>query len=172
MFDLKVLGTVTRSHGLKGSFKVNIHTAGLLPIGKEEPVFIQIQGGPVPFFVEECSASSHDTWTMKLDEVDTLEQAERLVGKELFIEAGKLVGVIADEADELIGYTVTDLEKGAIGVVTGVMETAQHPILEIDNKGTQILVPWVGAIVKAVDEEWRTIRIEAPDGLIDLYMNG
>ncbi len=172
MFDLKVLGTVTRSHGLKGSFKVNIHTAGFSPIEKDEPVFIQIEGGPVPFFVEDCSASSHDTWSMKLDDIDTLEQAERLVGRELLIEAQKLLGVMVDEADELIGYAVIDVEKGAIGVVTGVMETAQHPILEIDNKGTQILVPWVEAIVKDVDDGARVIKIEAPDGLIDLYMNG
>ena len=79
---------------------------------------------------------------------------------------------MVDEADELIGYAVIDVEKGAIGVVTGVMETAQHPILEIDNKGTQILVPWVEAIVKDVDDGARVIKIEAPDGLIDLYMNG
>lgn len=172
MFDLKVLGTVTRSHGLKGSFKVNIHTAGLSPIEKDEPVFIQLQGGPVPFFVEECTSSSHDSWTMKLDEIDSLEKAERFVGKELLIETKRLVGVIIDEADELVGYSVTDLEKGLIGLVTGVMETAQHPILEIDNNGIQILVPWVEAIVKEVDEDTRTIKIEAPDGLIDLYMNG
>lgn len=171
MFDLKVLGTVIRSHGLKGSIKINIHTAGLLPIERDEPVFILLQGGPVPFFVEECSASSHDTWTMKIADVDTLNLAERLVGKQLFIETSKLVGVIVDEADELVGYSVTDAEKGPIGVVTGVMETAQHPILEIDNNGTQILVPWVDAIVKAIDDERRNIMIEAPDGLIDLYMN-
>ena len=172
MDNLKVLGTITRSHGLKGFFKVNIHSAGLPPIEKDEPVFILLQGGPVPFFVEECSAASHDMWTMKLEEIDSMEKAETFIGKELLIEEERFVGIKIDATDELVGYKVIDSEKGDIGLVSGILETAQHPVLEIEHGDKQILVPWVDAIVKDIDDVKRVIQIEAPDGLIDLYING
>ena len=172
MVDLKVLGTITRSHGLKGAFKVNIHSAGFPPIEKDEPVFIQLQGGPVPFFVEECSAASHNVWTMKIENVDSLEQAEKFVGLEILIEESRFTGIKTDADDELIGFAVEDSEKGNIGLVVGIMETAQHPVIEIEKDGKLILVPWVEAIVKEIDIESQLIKIEAPDGLIDLYING
>ena len=172
MNNLIVLGTITRSHGLKGFFKLNIHSAGIPPIEKEEPVFIQLQGGPVPFFVEECSAASHDVWIMKLEEIDFLEAAEKFVGKEILIEEASFVGIKTEATNELVGFSVEDYEKGDIGLVSGILETAQHPVLEIDFDDKLILVPWVDAIVKEVDMDARTIKIDAPDGLIDLYVNG
>lgn len=172
MDDLKVLGTITRSHGLKGFFKVNIHSAGIPSIEKEEPVFIQLQGGPVPFFVEECTASTHSLWIMKLEEIDSLEDANSYVGKEMFIEEAKFVGIKTEATAELVGFQVEDFEKGDIGVVTGILETAQHPVIEIEKDGNLILVPWVDAIVKDIDLDTQRIKIEAPDGLIDLYVNG
>jgi 16S rRNA processing protein RimM len=170
--NLKVLGTVTRSHGLKGFFKVNIYSAGIPPIEKDEPVFIQLQGGPVPFFVEECSAASHDVWMMKLEEIDSLEAANKFIGEEMLIEEANFVGIKTEATNELVGFQVEDFEKGDIGVVTGILETAQHPVIEIEKDDNLILVPWVDAIVKEIDIDARTIKIEAPDGLIDLYVNG
>lgn len=172
MVDLKVLGTITRSHGLKGAFKVNAHSAGIPALEKDEPVFIQLQGGPVPFFVEECSFASHDKLTMKIEGVDSLEDAERMIGKEIFLERDRFEAPEADASEELLGFEVFDEEKGMIGLVSGVLENPQHPILEIEQNGTTILVPWVEAIVKEVNLDARTVHIEAPDGLIDLYLNG
>ena len=61
--------------------------------------------------------------------------------------------------------------KGAIGQVAGVMETAQHPILEVEFEDKLILIPWVKEIVKEIDDKAKTIKVESPDGLIDLYIN-
>lgn len=151
---------------------MNIHSAGIMPIEKDEPVFIQLQGGLVPFFVEECSAASHDIWTMKLDEVDSVEAADKFVGKDIFIEEANFIGIKTEATDELVGFSVEDFEKGDIGVVSGILETAQHPVLEIELGDKLILMPWVDAIVKEIDADAKTIKIEAPDGLIDLYING
>lgn len=172
MISLQVLGTISRPHGLAGTLKVNIHAAGAMPLSENEPVFIQLQGGPVPFFIQECVATAHNVWHVKLDEVDTVEAANRFVAKELLVEEHLLQGAISQATDALIGFSVTDHEKGAIGVVAGILETAQHPVLEIAHNEKLILIPWVEAIVKEIDEEAQTIAVEAPDGLIDLYMNG
>lgn len=172
MKDLKVLGTVVRSHGLKGAFKVNVHATGVPDIEEGEPVFIRLQGGPVPFFVEECSANTSDRMVLKVEDVNTLEQAEKLLGSEILLELERFDDGTPDTSEELIGFTVIDAEKGNIGTVSGFMDTPQHPILEVAYEDKTILIPWVEEIVKEVEVEKKVISVEAPDGLIDLYING
>ena len=116
--------------------------------------------------------ASHDVWTMKLEEIDSLEATDKFVGQEMLIEEVNFVGIKTEATNELVGFQVEDFEKGDIGMVSGILETAQHPVLEIDFEDKLILVPWVDAIVKEIDVDARTIKIEAPDGLIDLYVNG
>jgi 16S rRNA processing protein RimM len=109
---------------------------------------------------------------MKLEEIDSLEDANSHVGKEMFIEQAKFIGIKTEATAELVGFQVEDFEKGDVGVVTGILETAQHPVIEIEKDGNLILVPWVDAIVKDINLDAQRIKIEAPDGLIDLYVNG
>ncbi len=172
MKDLKVLGTISRSHGLKGAFKVNVYAKGVPELEEGEPVFIRLQGGPVPFFVEECSVNSPDKMVLKVEDVNTLEAADTLVGSEMLLEASRFDDSAPDTSEELLGFTVNDAEKGNIGTVSGFMDSPQHPILEVAFEDKTILIPWVEEIIKEVEVEKKVISIEAPDGLIDLYING
>ena len=172
MNDLKVLGTISRSHGLHGSVRVNVHASGAPELEKDEPVFILLQGGPVPFFVEECSISGLNRMVLKLESVDSVEQADKFVDCEVLLERSKFEAPVNDATNNLIGFSVTDAIFGDVGAVSGIMETAQHPILEVEREGKTILIPWVEEIIKEVDIESEQIHIEAPDGLIDLYING
>jgi len=170
--DLKVVGTITRSHGLDGALKVNIQIAGFPALEKDEPVFILLQGGPVPFFVEDCQQSSHARLVLKLEDVDSVEQAEKLAGNDVMLERTKLDTPEQDASNELIGCKVVDSDKGLIGQVSGIMDNPQHPILEVAFENKTILIPWVDDIIDDVDVEAKLIKISAPEGLIDLYLNG
>ena len=172
MNDLKVLGTISRSHGLKGAFKVNTLTADIPALKKDEPVFIQLQGGPVPFFVEEFQVLSHSKAMFKLNGVDGIEKAEQLVGNEILLEKDQFQSPDEEADSELLGFEVIDEAFGSVGVMCGVMDTPQHPILEVEAGDKTALIPWVEEIVLEVDSEKRQIRIKAPEGLIDLYLNG
>lgn len=171
MNDLKVLGTISRSHGLKGAFKVNTLTAEIPALEKDEPVFIQLQGGPVPFFVEEFQVLSHSKVMIKLESVDTLEQAEKLIGNELLLERDRFDAPDQDADSELIGFSVIDEKYGEVGEVTGIMDTPQHPILEVEKSGKTALIPWVEEVVLEVNTETEQISVKAPEGLIELYFN-
>lgn len=170
--SLTVFGHILRPHGLKGSLKVRL-VGGLTPqIEKDEPVFIPLQGGPVPFFAEEPAETGRDTIVLKLEGIDTVEAAERFVGKEVLMDASRLLEDEPTGLDTLIGFSVTDVHLGPLGTVTGVMELPMQSILEIDHQGRQILIPAVEHIVVGVDAEKRTVTVETPDGLVDIYLNG
>jgi len=51
-----------------------------------------------------------------------------------------------------------------------VNDSAAQTFLEIQHdNSTTILVPLLDAFIKNVDRENKTLHIEAPEGLIDLY---
>lgn len=173
MKDLKVLGTISRSHGLKGAFKLNILVEECPQLEKEEPVFIQLQGGPVPFFVEEFSIQSNTTALLKVDDVDTIEGSEKLVGKEVWLPIDRFSEFDQlGKADDMVGFEVHDINHGYLGKISAIMHMQQHPILEVRKEEVEILIPYVEEIVKEVDAKQRKVVVETPDGLIGIYTNG
>ena len=51
-----------------------------------EPVFIEFDGLPVPFFIEEVTPRGGAKYFVKLEDIDSLEAAEELVGKDADFE--------------------------------------------------------------------------------------
>ena len=71
---------------------------------------------------------------------------------------------------EIIGFEVIDAEKGNIGVIKKVLEYPATPLFSIDFKGKEILMPIIDSVIENVDRETKTIYINAPKGLIELYI--
>lgn len=44
--------------------------------------------------------------------------------------------------------------------------------MQIDFNGKEILIPAVDEFFKEIDRQNKTIYIEAPEGLIDIYLEG
>jgi len=90
--------------------------------------------------------------------------AETLVGASLWTgreDAALGAGEFFDE--DLIGCRLRD-SGAAVGDVVAVRHYPAQDVLELDNGA---LVPMVGAFIKRVDVDRRTIDVELPPGLID-----
>ncbi len=169
--NLRVVGTVSRSHGLKGAFKVNITVEASPQFEENEPVFIQLQGEPVPFFVEEISSASSNSIVLKVEDLDTIEATDRFIGLEILLPSGKVPRTLKDEAHSIIGVEVYDIHHGQIGKILGIMHLPKQSVQEEEKEGKQILIPFVEEVVIEIDDENQSVMVETPDGLVDLYMN-
>jgi 16S rRNA processing protein RimM len=170
--ELRVLGTIGRSHGLNGALKVNITADSDYLLEKGEPVFVRLQGGPVPFFIQDIQQANEHSLVMKLDDVDDITKTDRFIGAEVLLPEESFQSSDDMDAEMLIGFSVTDIHHGAIGVVSGIMQLPQQTVLELQFNGKEILVPFVDGIIRSIDSGARTVEVETPDGLIDLYLNG
>jgi 16S rRNA processing protein RimM len=72
---------------------------------------------------------------------------------------------------EIKDFRVVDVAHGKIGVVDGVLDLPQNPLIKIIFKEKEILIPITDDIIKKVDRKNKEISIDAPDGLIDIYLN-
>lgn len=69
---------------------------------------------------------------------------------------------------ELVGLRAETTDGAALGPVTDVVHAAAADYLVVRIGERDVLVPFVAAIVPHVDVAAGTVRIEPPDGLLDL----
>ena len=66
------------------------------------------------------------------------------------------------------GWTVVD-ESGVVGVIVDVIDNPAQKLLEVERTGgATVLIPAVNEIVLDVDVESRLVRVDLPNGLLDL----
>lgn len=140
----------------------------------KEPVYVYIDGLPVPFFCENATRKKNCKWYVKFSDVDSQKDAEELIGKELYStpEAGELDEEEWDENDFsfLVGWEVwTDKGPGAkakaakIGEITNFMDIPSNPCIEIDGEK---LIPLAEDFIDRIDEKKFRLYMNLPEGLI------
>ena len=165
------LGKVIRTHGYKGGLKVALDVDEPEKYRKLDKVFIELKRKLIPFFIESFHLENNKA-NMKLEDVDTLEDAERLLDANIFLPLDLLPKLKGNKFyfHEIKGFIAVDKNHGELGEIKQVLELPNNPLLSIDHEGTEILIPIADEIIHKVDRKSRTLYIEAPEGLIELYL--
>jgi len=167
--DMAVVGRVARPHGLRGDVVVNPETdfvaerfrpgatVWMRSAGREEQLTIgsaRVQNGrPVVGFVG----------------LSSIEAAERLAGLELRVPEEALQPLEPGQYYEhqLVGCSVSTAD-GPVGTVVRVDRGAGGSRLVVEGARGEILVPLAVDICVEIDVTGRRIRIEPPEGLLEL----
>jgi len=159
------LGKILAPHGLKGFVRVDSYTETADRFCSFEHVFLTPEGGvPRPAAVERIG-DGHRHVLLKFEGIDTLHQAERLVGASISVESSDLEDTEEDEYYwfELIGLDVSDENGASLGVVENMFRTGAHDILVIRDRSEEILVPAVSEYVREVNIEQGLIIVRLPE---------
>lgn len=163
------VGKIVATHGLQGDL-VFTHIAGSsVWLKRGQALLLEIQkGSRIPYFVSHLKPVSEKEYIIHFEEVDTVEAAKRLTGKQVYTDISALP--VTEEASPLswIGLTVTDKMLGRIGEITDVFQTGHQWLASVSYNGKEILLPLVPPIVQQVDAATREIRMTLPDGILDL----
>ncbi len=170
--DLHLLGYFSKLHGYKGELTASLKTANNQDYLDLEHIFVEVAGQLTPYFIENIEFKTNSTLKVKLEDIDTEAQAKALVKCSIYIHPED----ISDEDYEtlelhaIVGYQVIDAEKGAIGNVLRIEESATNPLLIINSGKKEILLPLNQDFFQSIDHEQKIIHITAPSGLIDFYL--
>ncbi len=126
-------------------------------------------GSDVP--VELAAAWPHKgDWVLKFDGIDSIDAAERFRGADLWVPFANR-GRLADGdffRSDLIGYQVVDRATGeSVGEVKGWQTFGGPALMEVKVDKREVLIPFVSSLCD-VDRIARTIRVDLPEGLLDL----
>ena len=110
---------------------------------------------------------------MKFEDVTSEDDADSLVKCDVYLPLSALPKLEDDKFyfHEVIGFKVTDINYGNVGIIKSINDTTAQALFEIDKDGIEILIPMNDAFINKVDKKNKTIELNTPDGLIDLYLN-
>ena len=172
--DLYQLGYFTKLHGYKGELTAFLDTTELREYEGLEHLFLDVKGQLIPYAVGQIEFKTNKSVKVKLEGVDTEEDAKGLVGARIYIDKSDI-----SEADEerielkaIEGYKVIDAVKGPIGIVELIDDNSTNPLLQILHTETKkvILIPLHPDFIHEVDAKKKELHISAPEGLIDFYL--
>ena len=171
--DCFYLGKIVKKYSFKGELLVKLDTDEPDSYTNLESVLISHGNNLIPFFLEHCKLHKSDLLRVKFEDINTEEDADSLLKAELYLPLTALPKLTGDKFyyHEVVGFKVIDEHHGMVGSITGVNDTTSQALFEIEHQGKEILIPINDEIIKKVDRELQEIRVQAPDGLIDLYLN-
>lgn len=152
---------VLKSYGTSGGVIIST-SDGPKDINLNEPVFISFDELPVPFFIEEWEEKGTGRVFVKFEDIDSLESAEDLVGKEISIDKADDV-----EGASLQGYTLFDVSGEEIGPVIDFCDYPGNPCIEVNYEGEDVLVPFHEDLIDTIDSKRKTIVMTLPEGLFE-----
>jgi 16S rRNA processing protein RimM len=165
------VGYITKTKGLKGEVQVffEYEEPDELPL---DSLFVEINGKLIPYFISTYKLQNNQTGNFYFEDVDTIEKAEKLIRKKLYIPLTKKPERNADEflITDLKGFMVHDELRGELGVIEEIHDYPQQYVAMVIYKSKEVLFPLNDDLIKLIDEDKKVLEVNLPEGLIDLYL--
>lgn len=167
--DTYPIGRITKPHGLKGevvfTFEDDIFDRTECPY-----LICEIDGILVPFFMEEYRFKSDSSALVKFEDIDSIDQAQQLIGSEVFFENKYVEEGDAEEVslNYFIGFTVTDTDGTTIGTITGIDDQTENWLFRVETPSADVLIPAHEDFIMDINHQDKTIEMDLPEGLLDL----
>ncbi|WP_224487735.1 ribosome maturation factor RimM [Robertkochia flava] len=170
--DCFYLGKIVRKYSFKGEVLAKLDTDEPELYKDLESVFIAMGNNLVPFFIEQSSLHKGTLLRMKLEEVETEAEADKLMQAELYLPMAMLpeLGDNQFYFHEVVGFDIEDENYGHVGVIEGVNDSTAQALFEVNRDGKQVLIPLNDEFIVRVDRKAKKIIVRTPEGLIDLYI--
>jgi 16S rRNA processing protein RimM len=166
------IGKIAGTHGLDGRVVLRHQLDGKNIWSKLGHIFIEIQRESyIPYFIEGQKVLNNEEVLLTLDEIDSMELAKSLSGKNVYLEE-EVFSKLKPKAvtGDMIGFKVTDQTHGELGVVEDLFETPGQVLATVQHKGKELIIPLIDATIIGIDGARRTITVNLPEGLLDVYL--
>ncbi len=169
--DCFYIGYITKTKGLKGELQVYFEYNEPEDL-EMESLFAEINGKLVPYFVSSCKLQNNQTGYFFFDDVDSIEKAEKLIRKKLYLPLSLKPEADPDDITymDLKGYIVHDESHGELGEIIEVHEYPQQFIAVVPYRFREIMFPLNDEIIKSIDPEEGIVEVSLPEGLISVYL--
>jgi 16S rRNA processing protein RimM len=163
-------GKISKVHGLSGEVKLFPFSRQLDNISTLERIFIIKTPGSSPTELLITKRHIHkNSAVLKINGIDSIEEAEKLVGNVVHVEDADLIELEEDEYYwfDLIGLKVYTDKGEYVGTVESLIDRSLQSLLVVKNEEREHLIPLTEPIVQEVNLDESKIIINPVEGLLD-----
>jgi len=170
--DCFYLGKIVKKYSFKGELLAKLDTDEPAIYENLDAIFIEVNGTLIPFFIEKSQLHKSDLLRLKFDDVTCEADADALLKSDLYLPLELLPKLEGDKFyfHEILNFQLIDENFGPVGTVKGVNDTTAQALFEVDRDGIEILIPMNDDFIKKLDRRNKTITVNTPPGLIELYL--
>ncbi|HVX28049.1 MAG TPA: ribosome maturation factor RimM [Parafilimonas sp.] len=165
------IGKLVATVGLKGELLLT-HMLGKKTTFKQaEVLFIETQKNiQLPYFIENSNSKNETETVLKLESINTKEQAAKLLQKKIWLAKNDFEKYVSKIAPiNLIGFIIFNNEE-KLGEVEAVIEQPQQILLQTHVQQKEVLIPLHEETLKKIDRKKKQVHVVLPDGLLQIYL--
>ncbi|AZA48783.1 16S rRNA processing protein RimM [Chryseobacterium carnipullorum] len=169
--DCYLLGKITRRHGLAGNVILKLDTDQPELYNKLESIFVEINGLLVPFFIERSAWSKNDALNLAFKN-SSEALVDQSLGKSVYLPLATLPKLTGKQFyyHEIIGFDILDENGKECGVIRSVNDQTAQNYFVTNLDGKEVVIPIIKDWILEVDREERFIKMQLPEGLIDVFL--
>ena len=170
--DFYFLGKIVKTSGYKGNLMFFFDVDDVTPYKELEAVFVEVSNELIPFAIHTIQVKNNNSAYVQIEDIDSEEEASALTGCDLYLPVSFLPPLTGEKFyyHEVIGFEVIDQESGNIGIIESIIDQGPQDIFSIRFNGKEILLPVSDDIILKVDRKQKKLLVNAPEGLIDIYL--
>lgn len=165
------IGKLVTAFGLKGELVLKHNLGKKTSLKGLKALFVEERKAAfIPWFVEATRIKGEDDLYIKLQGVDTREQAIKLTQKEAWLPEADFKKYSAKSSPiNFLGYDIVENEK-VLGKITEVIEQPHQVLCKIDINGKEAYIPLHEETIRRIDKKKRQVIVELPEGLLEIYL--
>lgn len=170
--DCFYLGKIAKKFSFKGEVLIYLDTDEPELYENMESVFVDFNKNLVPFFIENSSLHKNDFLRVRFEDVDSEEEADKLIGLEVYLPLSMLPKLEGNKFyfHEVIGFEIEDKRLGVFGKIISINDSSAQPLFEVVNGSVEILVPMIDQFLVKIDRENKKVIMDLPEGLVEMYL--
>lgn len=170
--DCFYLGKIVTKYSFKGELLIKLDTDQPELYENLDSMFIEVRNTLLPFFIESSQLHKSDLLRVQFEDVTSEADADALIKSDVYLPLEFLPKLEGNKFyfHEVIGFTMEDKNFGTVGTIVSINDSTAQALFEVENNGKEILIPMNDEFIIKVDRKTKTILVNTPDGLIDLYL--
>ena len=158
---MQKIAQVLKSNGTDGELLVSFFDIDPEEIDLQEPVFIYMDGLPVPFYFESFVRRGVNRALVHPTGVHNLKDADEHAGSDIFADYFEVT-----EDSDLTGWTVLSASGATVGLIVGYEDIPGNLCVYVDTADGERLIPLHPDLVIGMDHDAHTVTLQIPEGLL------
>ena len=167
--DCFLIGSIFKLHGYKGGLIIFNFENISINTSKTTHLFIKIDNGLVPFFIEDLKKIKKNNFLVKFSELNSENEVLHLLKKDVYIDNKLLIfNDLKSSINTLMNYKVVDKKFGDLGEIYEINKQTDQELLYVRNETYDFCFPLNDFFIKSVDKVKKEIKVEIPIDILNL----
>jgi len=169
--DSFFLGIITKKYSFKGEMIIKFEGDYSKIYLDLKSIYIELSGSLICFKINKIQKHKSFFLRILIDGIDNENDAEKFLNKNVYLPLSLLPPLSGKSFyyHEIYDFIAVDNKENEIGIIKSVKDLKKQSLFVIDHKGSEIFVPIHNDLIENIDREGKKIKINLPEGLIDVF---